>query len=59
MGENRLIGIKEILEMTSLTTATIYRLIKQGKFPPGRLITPNRRVWRLGDAQKGCPEAMG
>jgi len=42
----KLIGIKEVCKMTSLGRSTIYKLIKNGKFPkPIKLLGTNRVAW--------------
>ena len=38
-------SIKDVIETTSLSEATIYRRIKNGEFPRGLQISPNRVVW--------------
>ncbi|RAS14868.1 MULTISPECIES: AlpA family transcriptional regulator [Microvirgula] len=40
----RLIGIKDVTRATSLSTATIYRMIKAGKFPK-QIYVGCRAVW--------------
>ena len=40
----RLLSLKELTTKTSLSRAGIYRLIRQGLFPPGTCIS-RRRVW--------------
>ena len=42
----RLLKIREVVEITSLHRATIYRLIKAGEFPNRRKISPQRVGWR-------------
>ena len=45
MSSIELIKIKTVEEMTTLSRATIYRLMKKKTFPEGKMITNNRRVW--------------
>ena len=47
-----LISMKDITRMTTLASPTIYRLIRDQKFPPGEMITINRRVWRLSEVEE-------
>ncbi len=52
MKDMTLVSVRDICKMTTLATPSIYRLIKEGRFPAGKLITKNRRVWRLCDVQQ-------
>ncbi|MGL6587440.1 helix-turn-helix transcriptional regulator [Aeromonas sp. FDAARGOS 1407] len=45
----KLIKLKDVTEMTTLSKATIYRLIKQGAFPPQISLGPRAVAWRLSD----------
>lgn len=49
MGAPELVNISTVIEMTTLSRATIYRMIKDGAFPKGMMITKKRRVWRKQD----------
>ncbi|MBD3762597.1 AlpA family transcriptional regulator [Rhizorhabdus sp.] len=40
-----LLTIADITERTKKNRATIYRWIKGGLFPPGRMTGPNSRQW--------------
>ncbi|QEH81149.1 AlpA family phage regulatory protein [Sphingomonas sp. C8-2] len=40
-----LLTITDIIERTKKDRATIYRWIKRGIFPAGRLTGPNSRAW--------------
>jgi prophage regulatory protein len=42
----KLVGIRKVCDLTSLSRATIYRLIDDGKFPRGLKISSNRIAWR-------------
>jgi len=42
----RLISIRTVCHLTSLSRATIYRLVDDAKFPKALKITPNRIAWR-------------
>ncbi len=46
-----LINIHQIIKMTTLSRATIYRLIKAGDFPEGHMITKGRRVWKKNEVE--------
>ncbi|MBC8671928.1 helix-turn-helix transcriptional regulator [Aeromonas sp. 25-281] len=45
----KLIKLKDVTEMTTLSKATIYRLIKQGAFPRQIPLGPRAVAWRLSD----------
>jgi len=45
----KLLGIKEVLEIVPVTKPTIYRLMQDGKFPASRRVTPGRVCWRQSD----------
>jgi prophage regulatory protein len=42
----RLVNIRKVCELTSLSRATIYRLVYIGKFPKPIRISRNRVAWR-------------
>ena len=44
-----IIGISEVGELTTLSRATIYRMMKAKAFPSNRKLNTNRAGWRLGD----------
>jgi len=41
----RLLRLKQVVEMTTLSIPTIYRLIKKGKFPRQRKIAERSTRW--------------
>lgn len=43
---SELVDIEWMVEYSTLSKATIYRLIKAGDLPKGYMITKGRRVWR-------------
>lgn len=45
----RLLSVKSVGDITSLSRATIYRLITQGKFPKQVTISTRRVGWREED----------
>ena len=45
--EDRYIRLKELAPMLSLAKSTIYRLIKENKFPKPIKLTERTSVWRL------------
>jgi prophage regulatory protein len=42
----KLVGIKTVCDLTSLSRATIYRLVECEKFPKALKLTANRVAWR-------------
>ncbi|AMO58425.1 hypothetical protein GZ77_19100 [Endozoicomonas montiporae] len=53
-----LINIDEVLKMTTLSRATIYRLIKQKQFPEGYIIASKRRVWKRDDVSRAIESML-
>ncbi len=49
MDAPELVNISTVVEMTTLSKATIYRMIKEGEFPKGVMISKKRRVWKKQD----------
>ena len=53
--EDRILRIAQVLALTGLSRATLYRLVDSGDFPqPVRLGGPNSRAvgWRLSEVQE-------
>ncbi|MFC4256716.1 AlpA family phage regulatory protein [Altererythrobacter xixiisoli] len=42
----RFLTLRDIVKETSLSRATIYRMIARGEFPAGTRISPRRVTWR-------------
>ena len=47
--QTRLIRISEAMELTSLSRAHLWRLIKQGLFPAPVVLSRRARAWRLDE----------
>ncbi|HHQ4530938.1 TPA: helix-turn-helix transcriptional regulator, partial [Aeromonas hydrophila] len=45
----KLIKLKEVVEMTTLSKATIYRLMKNGKFPCAIHLGAKAVAWKLSE----------
>ncbi|MGL6263346.1 AlpA family phage regulatory protein [Aeromonas jandaei] len=43
----RLIKLKEVIEMTTLSKATIYRLMSKGEFPGAIPLGPRAVAWKM------------
>jgi prophage regulatory protein len=43
----KLLSLKGVIEITSLSKSSIYRLVRAGQFPKSQHITAGRVVWRL------------
>ena len=58
---NRLINLREVQRLNSLSRASIYRGIAAGTFPPPIRLTPaGRRVgWREADIQVWLHDPLG
>ena len=46
---DRILPIAEVVQMTGLSEATIWRELKAGRFPQPRMISPRRRGWLLSE----------
>lgn len=46
---HNLLRVADVADRLGTTTTTIYRWIRDGAFPPGRLIGPRARVWTEAD----------
>ena len=56
--ERKLINIHQVVAMTTLSKASIYRLIKVGDFPKGHMITKGRRVWDKAEIERAINEML-
>ncbi len=45
----KLLRIKQVVEMTTLSRSTIYRLIDKGEFPKGKNLSSRTVVWNESD----------
>jgi len=41
----RMLTEAQVLEVVPVSTATLFRMEKSGRFPRGTFISPNRKVW--------------
>lgn len=55
---HRLIGMKEVIQMTSLSRSTILRLVDKDKFPQPSLIS-NRNLWLFEAVESWNLEQVG
>ncbi len=44
-GPRRMLNEKQLLKIVPVGHATLWRLVKAGKFPKGSLISANRKIW--------------
>jgi prophage regulatory protein len=49
-----LYNINQVIQVTTLSKSTIYRLIKESKFPAAVMISRRRVGWRATDIQAYC-----
>jgi predicted DNA-binding transcriptional regulator AlpA len=42
-----MITMEQVLKMVPIGKSTLKRMIKDGRFPSGRYVTPNRRFWLI------------
>lgn len=61
---DRLLKIREVVTVTSLSRATIYRTIRRGEFPDRIKLSPRRVGWPEAEiaawiqAQRQCPRGI-
>jgi len=41
----RMLNEKQVLQIVPFSTVTLWRMEKEGRFPKGAYISPNRKVW--------------
>ncbi len=46
---DRIVGLAEVVKLTGLSEATVWREVRAGRFPQPLMISPRRRGWRLTD----------
>ena len=39
----------QVLKIVPVSSVTLWRMVKQGEFPPPTYITPNKKVWFLDE----------
>lgn len=52
MAEQRLIRISEVMRLTSMSRAHIYRMIARGEFPAQRRLSHRMAVWSEAEVSK-------
>ncbi len=45
----KMLSVKQVSEIVGLSVPTIYRMVNDGRFPPGHLIAERSRRWRSDD----------
>jgi predicted DNA-binding transcriptional regulator AlpA len=53
----RMLNEAQILQLIPVSRSTLFRMIKQHRFPRGTFISPNRRVW-LADEVAAWQDAV-
>ncbi len=60
MNDDRLLNVREVQQMTSLSRPTIYRFIGSGRFPKPIKLSPKGRVaWRASHIQIWIENPLG
>lgn len=54
--EDRYIRIKELISLLGISRGTIYRLLKENKFPRQIKLTEHTSVWRLSEINNWVTE---
>ena len=47
--EERMLRLPQVVEISGLSPSTIFRLMKQGQFPPVKQVGPRAARWRLSE----------
>lgn len=55
----KLLKLKDVIAMTSLSKASIYRLVKAGLFPKQLLLGPRAVAWDQGEIESWIEEKRG
>ena len=45
VGPRRMLNEKQVLQIVPISSTTLWRMEKAGRFPRSTYISPNRRVW--------------
>ena len=53
---DRLVRLREIVKLLSISRANVYRLMKIGKFPQSTKLTERTVVWRLSELEAWIQE---
>lgn len=53
---DRLLSLRELIDLTTLSRATIYRKVSQRSFPPPLKIGQSRVAWRESDVARWMAE---
>jgi predicted DNA-binding transcriptional regulator AlpA len=40
-----MLNLEQVLEIVPVSRSNLFKMMKEGNFPPGVFISPNRRVW--------------
>jgi len=50
--DNKILRIQEVTDRVGLCKASVYSLIREGRFPAGVRLSKRARGWRLAEVQK-------
>ena len=53
---DRLIRLRELVKLLSISRANVYRLMKMGKFPQSTKLTERTVAWRLSEIEAWIQE---
>jgi prophage regulatory protein len=53
---DRLVRLRELVKLLSISRANVYRLMKMGKFPQSTKLTERTVVWRLSELEAWIQE---
>jgi prophage regulatory protein len=53
---DRLVRLREVVKLLSISRANVYRLMKIGKFPKSTKLTERTVVWRLSELEAWIQE---
>ena len=58
-GPRRMLNEKQVLEIVPVSPVTLWRMERDGRFPRGTFISPNKKIWWADEIQKWQSEVDG
>jgi predicted DNA-binding transcriptional regulator AlpA len=52
VGADPMLSKREVAALRGVSISTIDRMVRRGEFPPGEMVSPRKRGWRLSVVQR-------